>query len=114
MFGRIKSQYLKALMRAPHGTLAFRFYLLIVYCTILNNKAFGNFTNPIVGSTKKYSNRGHIMPRFTEKSLVEDYLTEKLPENGWSFIPASNLDFLKFAVPVKFKQDWVRQHVSIS
>ena len=58
MFGRIEPQYLKALMRAPHGTLAFRFYLLIVDCTILNNKAFGNFTNPIVGSTKKYSNRG--------------------------------------------------------
>jgi len=114
MFGRIKSQYLKALMRAPHGTLAFRFYLLIVYCTILNNKAFANFTNPIVGSTKKYLNQGHIMPRFTEKSLEEDYLTKKLPENGWSFIPASNLDFLKFAVPVKFKQDRVRHHVSIS
>jgi hypothetical protein len=47
------------------------------------------------------------MPRFTEKSLVEDYLTEKLQENGWSFIPAPNLDFLKFAVPVKFKQDRV-------
>ena len=101
-------------MRAPNGALAFRFYLLIVDCTILNNKAFGNFTNPIVGSTKKYSNRGHIMPRFTEKSLVEDYLTEKLPENGWSFIPASNLDFLKFSVPVKFKNNRVRQHVSIS
>ena len=56
MFGRIEPQYLKALMRAPHGTLAFRFYLLIVDCTILNNKAFGNFTNPIVGSTKKNSN----------------------------------------------------------
>lgn len=114
MFGRIESQYPKALMRAPHGTLAFRFYLLIEYSTILKNKAFGNIVNHIVGLIKKYSNRGHIMPRITEKSLVEDYLTEKLQENGWSFIPTPNLDFLKFAMPMKFKQDRVKQHVSIS
>ena len=51
---------------------------------------------------------------FTEKSLVEDYLIQKLQENGWSFILSPNLDFLKFAVPVKFKKDRVKQHVSIS
>jgi hypothetical protein len=30
MFGKIKLQYLKALERAPHGTLAFRSYLLMI------------------------------------------------------------------------------------
>ena len=53
MFGKTESQYLEALMRAPHGTLAFRFYLLIEYCTILDNKSFGNIANLIIGSTNK-------------------------------------------------------------
>ncbi len=30
MFGKIELQYLKALERAPHGTLAFRSYLLMI------------------------------------------------------------------------------------
>ncbi len=38
---RTKLQHLKALERAPHGTLAFRSYLLINYSSILCNKAFG-------------------------------------------------------------------------
>jgi len=38
----IKSlQHLKALERAPHGTLAFRFYLLIIHGNLKRNKAFG-------------------------------------------------------------------------
>ncbi len=41
MSGKIKLQHLKALERAPHGTLAFRSYLLISNYTILYNKAFG-------------------------------------------------------------------------
>ncbi len=28
------------------------------------------------------------MPRFTEKSLVEDYILEKLTGKGWRFMPA--------------------------
>ena len=41
MSGKIKLQHLKALERAPHGTLAFRFYLLIRYSAIMCNKSFG-------------------------------------------------------------------------
>lgn len=41
MSGKIELQNLKALERAPQGTLAFRSYLLIRYSTILCNKAFG-------------------------------------------------------------------------
>jgi len=41
MSGKIKLQHLKALERAPQGTLAFRSYLLRRYSTILCNKAFG-------------------------------------------------------------------------
>ena len=32
------------------------------------------------------------MPLFSEKSLVEDYLIQKLEEKGWKFIPADNLE----------------------
>ena len=42
MSGKIKLQHLKALERAPQGTLAFRSYLLRSYYTILYNKAFGS------------------------------------------------------------------------
>ncbi len=42
MSGKIKLQHLKALEHAPQGTLAFRSYLLIIYGTILCNKAFSN------------------------------------------------------------------------
>ncbi|GFO96080.1 restriction modification system DNA specificitydomain-containing protein [groundwater metagenome] len=41
MSDRINLQHLKALERAPHGTLAFRSYLLIRNSTIMCNKAFG-------------------------------------------------------------------------
>jgi predicted nucleic acid-binding protein len=41
LISKIKLQHLKALERAPHGTLAFRSYLLRIYSTILCNKAFG-------------------------------------------------------------------------
>jgi len=41
MSGKIKLQNLKALVRAPQGTLAFRFYLPIRYSTTPCNKAFG-------------------------------------------------------------------------
>jgi type I restriction enzyme R subunit len=32
------------------------------------------------------------MPKFSEKSLVEDYFIQKLQEKGWKFIPADNLE----------------------
>lgn len=32
------------------------------------------------------------MNKFTEKSLVEDYIIEKLRSSGWTFIPAEELD----------------------
>ena len=32
------------------------------------------------------------MPKFNEKSLVEDYLIEELQKAGWTFIPASQLE----------------------
>ncbi len=34
-------QHLKALERAPHGTLAFRSYLLMIHGIVKRNKAFG-------------------------------------------------------------------------
>ncbi len=41
MFGKKNLQHLKALERAPHGTLAFRSYLLNRVRVIPHNKAFG-------------------------------------------------------------------------
>ncbi len=32
------------------------------------------------------------MPRFTEKSVVEDYIVEQLGKKGWDFIPADKLE----------------------
>ena len=32
------------------------------------------------------------MKKFTEKSLVEDYIIDKLTEKGWQFIPAESLE----------------------
>ena len=32
------------------------------------------------------------MPLFSEKSLVEDYIIQKLEEKGWKFIPSDNLE----------------------
>ncbi len=40
------------------------------------------------------------MPRFTEKSLVEDYITEKLIEKGWRFVPANELERESFSEPL--------------
>lgn len=66
MSGKIKLQHLKALERAPHGTLAFRSYLLRRYSTILCNKAFGGleafieWNNNIAYGTKFI----HIFPVF--------------------------------------------------
>jgi len=38
---KIKLQHLKALQRAPQGTLAFRSYLLLIHGTLKHNKVFG-------------------------------------------------------------------------
>lgn len=40
------------------------------------------------------------MPAFTEKSLVEDYIIEKLTEKGWRFVPASELERESFSEPL--------------
>jgi len=40
------------------------------------------------------------MPKFTEKSLVEDYIVEKLIEKGWIFVPASELERESFSEPL--------------
>ncbi len=41
IYQRKNLQHLKALERAPHGTLAFRSYLLMIHGTLKRNKAFG-------------------------------------------------------------------------
>jgi len=40
------------------------------------------------------------MPRFSEKSLVEDYIIQKLQEKGWHFIPASELERESYTEPL--------------
>jgi len=40
------------------------------------------------------------MPKFTEKSLVEDYIIEKLIEKGWRFVPAGELERESFSEPL--------------
>jgi type I restriction enzyme R subunit len=40
------------------------------------------------------------MAAFTEKSLVEDYIIEKLLEKGWRFVPASELERESFSEPL--------------
>ncbi len=40
------------------------------------------------------------MPKFSEKSLVEDYIIEKLIEKGWRFVPASELERESFSEPL--------------
>jgi len=40
------------------------------------------------------------MPKFTEKSLVEDYILEKLMEKGWRFVPANELERESFSEPL--------------
>lgn len=40
------------------------------------------------------------MPTFTEKSLVEDYIIEKLQEKGWNFVPAAELERESFGEPL--------------
>lgn len=42
IYQRKNLQHLKALERAPHGTLAFRSYLLMIHGTLKCNKAFGS------------------------------------------------------------------------
>jgi len=32
------------------------------------------------------------MDKFTEQSLVEDYIIDKLWSSGWTFVPAEELD----------------------
>ena len=41
-----------------------------------------------------------LMPKFSEKSLVEDYIIEKLIEKGWSFVPANELERESFTEPL--------------
>ena len=50
MSGKIKLQHLKALERAPHGTLAFRSYPLMIHGTLKRNKAFGGLEAPQDGT----------------------------------------------------------------
>lgn len=38
--------------------------------------------------------------KFTEKSLVEDYIIEKLTEKGWRFVPANELERESFSEPL--------------
>jgi type I restriction enzyme R subunit len=40
------------------------------------------------------------MPAFTEKSLVEDYIIEKLQEKGWRFVPAEELERESYEEPL--------------
>jgi|Deesub1362B_J571_1020462.scaffolds.fasta_scaffold00997_8 type I restriction enzyme R subunit len=40
------------------------------------------------------------MPTFTEKSAVEDYIIEKLVEEGWRFVPAQALERESLAEPL--------------
>lgn len=40
------------------------------------------------------------MPRFNEKSVVEDYLTDELVKNGWNFVPGNALDRDSFDDPI--------------
>lgn len=65
MSGKIMLQHLKALERAPHGTLAFRSYLLKRYSTILCNKAFGGL-EALMGCNKNVSYGTKFIPIFPE------------------------------------------------
>ncbi len=40
------------------------------------------------------------MPKFSEKSLVEDYIIEKLMEKVWRFVPANELERESFSEPL--------------
>ena len=40
------------------------------------------------------------MPHFTEKSLEEDYIIQKLQEKCWHFIPASELGRESYTEPL--------------
>lgn len=40
------------------------------------------------------------MPKFSEKSLVEDYILEKLIEKGWRYVPANELERESFSEPL--------------
>ena len=40
------------------------------------------------------------MPRFNEKSVVEDYIVEQLQSKGWAFVPGNALDRDNFEEPL--------------
>src|SRR3989344_5847574 len=40
------------------------------------------------------------MPRFNEKTVVEDYLVDQLVNSGWAYIPANKLDRDTFEEPL--------------
>src|SRR3989344_2503301 len=40
------------------------------------------------------------MPRFNEKSVVEDYIVEQLQSKGWTFVPGNALDRDNFEEPL--------------
>ena len=40
------------------------------------------------------------MPKFSEKSLIEDYIIEKLIEKGWRFVPVNELERESFSEPL--------------
>jgi len=40
------------------------------------------------------------MPRFTEKSVVEDYIVNKLQDKGWKFVPATELERESYEEPL--------------
>ncbi len=43
------------------------------------------------------------MPRFSEKSVVEDYLVKELQTKGWTFVPANMLDREGYEEPLLVK-----------
>jgi len=40
------------------------------------------------------------MPKFSEKSLIEDYIIEKLIEKGWRFVLVNELERESFSEPL--------------
>jgi len=47
------------------------------------------------------------MPVFTEKSIVEDYITDKLKEKGWKYIPGEALEREDYSEPLLIN-DFIR------
>jgi hypothetical protein len=75
MYGKMNMQHLKALIRAPQGTLAFRFYLPIEYRAILYNKAFDGFA----ANKRRIA---EILSAADMKLEHEDYFSKKLEEKA--------------------------------